>query len=136
MYELDLGILVALALSLHDIPCGISLSVTSYCATDSYCKPFLLCFYAAIAYPIGAFFGWIIVETNNDSETLTSILFGIVSGIMMYIVLVQIFPEAIKNINKTNKKWVKISSYAALFIGLLVMELCSIILAALDIHDH
>ena len=136
VYEFDLGILVALALALHDIPTGISLSVTTFVATQSYWKPFLYCGMAAIAYPIGAFVGWIIIEANSDSELLAAILFGCVSGIILYLTLVQMFPAAIKTMLKANHPKVTRYTFIALFVGLLVMEICAIILAAADVHTH
>ena len=81
IYEFQFGILVALALSLHDIPCGISMSTTIFCSTGSYVKPFVVCLIAAIAYPFGALIGYIIMEQNEDSELINGILFGIIKKI-------------------------------------------------------
>ena len=136
VYETELGILVALALSLHDIPVGMALSVTTFVATESYWKPFVLCGLAAIAYPIGAFVGWIIVEANSDSELLAAILFGIVSGILMYLILVQMYPTAIKALIKADNPQTTKWSYIALFIGFFLMEILEIVLTIADVHSH
>ena len=136
VYEFEFGILVALALSIHDIPCGISIGSTVYCATQSYVKPFIYCLIAALAYPLGALVGYIIIEQNEDSELLNGILFGIVSGIMIYIVLIEILPSSIQQIERLNDNKIRIYSYCALFVGLLVMEISVILLAATGFHSH
>eukprot|EP01084_Bolivina_argentea_P025213 46892_1 len=129
VYEFKFGILVALALSIHDIPVGISMGTTIYCATGSYIKPFIACLIAAIAYPIGAAIGVIIIEFNQDSELLNGICFGLVSGIMIYIVLIQVIPVANTQIDALNDKKIRFYSYISLFVGLLFMEISVILLA-------
>lgn len=100
VYEFEFGVLVALASALHVIPCGISISSTIYCATKSYVQPFALCLIAALAYPVGAVFGFIIVEQNEDSELVNALLFGMISGVMIYIVLVQVMYSVILVISR------------------------------------
>merc|ERR1712129_349730 len=97
MGDLEFGALVALALALHEMPAGICISVTSFCATGSRLQPFILCTIAALVYPFGAFIGWIIVESASDSfiDIFTGILFGITAGIVLYIGFVDLLPTAI-----------------------------------------
>ena len=136
VYEFEFGVLVALASALHVIPCGISISSTIFCATKSYVQPFVLCLIAALAYPIGAVFGFMIVEQNEDSELVNAILFGLISGVMIYIVLVQIIPSAITQMNKLKDHSITKRSFMAIFAGLLFMEISVILLALTDFHAH
>ena len=136
MYEFEFGIVVALALALHDIPSGISMGTTIYCATGSYLKPFLACLIAAVAYPFGALIGYIIIEQNEDSETLNGILFGVIAGIMIYVTLIEIIPSMMAMIERINDSKVTRYSYIAIFGGLLLMEISVILLALTDFHSH
>ena len=136
VYEFEFGIAVALALSLHDIPAGISIASTVYCSTKSYFKPFIICFAAALAYPLGALIGLAIVNSDVDSELINAISFGIVSGIMIYISLIEIMPEMNTRLQLLNNQKITQLSYIALFLGLLVMEITVILLALTDFHSH
>ena len=89
-----------------------------------------------MAYPLGAVVGWIIVEQDDDSETLNGILFGWVAGIMIYIVLIEILPSAITQINALGDPKIRSYAYFAMFAGLLFMEISVIIMAATDFHAH
>eukprot|EP01084_Bolivina_argentea_P112466 200579_1 len=92
VHDFEFGIVVAIALALHDIPSGICISVPAYISTGSIKKSFLLCFIAAIVYPIGAFIGWLIIETTSEEfmDIFIAILFGITAGIMLHISFVEL----------------------------------------------
>eukprot|EP01083_Nonionella_stella_P273618 928284_1 len=81
-HDLEFGVLVAFALALHDIPSGICISVPMYLSSGSKTKPFILCFIAAIVYPIGAFIGWFVIENSSEQflDIFIAILFGVTGG--------------------------------------------------------
>ena len=134
--EFEFGVLIALALSLHDIPSGISIGTTIYCATGSIVQPFILCLIAALAYPLGAAIGYIIMEQHGDSELLNGILFGLVSGLMIHIVFLELLPTAITAVNRCEDKKVRKWSFMAMFAGMILMEISMILLALTGGHGH
>lgn len=140
-YDLEFGVLVAFALAIHDIPSGICISVTSYCATGSMVRPFVLCGIAALTYPIGALIGWAVVETASDEfkDVFVGVLFGITGGIMLYVAFIELLPAAILNAKKNERaghKNVYTISLCLLFVGFLVMDISAILLAESGGHSH
>eukprot|EP01084_Bolivina_argentea_P015575 29182_1 len=148
-YDLEFGISVALALILHEIPSGICIGVPIYLSSGSKTKPFILCFIAAIAYPIGAFSGWIIIETATGEFTdiFIAIIIGITGGIMLYISFIELLPTAIiaanncslssdKNEKEICYKNVYTLSIVMLFCGFLVMTISNILLNVVGAHSH
>ena len=139
-YDFEFGVLVAFALAVHDIPSGICIAVTTFCATGSKLKPFIMCLIAALVYPFGALIGWAVVETTSDefSDIFIGVLFGITGGIMLYVAFVELLPTAIlaaQQHAKTNKNVYTIS-LCLLFAGFLVMDISSILLAESGGHSH
>eukprot|EP01084_Bolivina_argentea_P040556 74936_1 len=150
-HDLEFGLLVAFALALHDIPSGICISVPIYLSSGSKLKPFLLCFIAAIAYPIGGFIGWILIETTGDMflDFFIATLFGITGGIMLYISFVELLPTAMITANKYTltdigrdkhakpHRNVYTLSIVFLFSGFLVMAISNIFMNAVaGGHTH
>lgn len=140
-YDFEFGVLVAFALAIHDIPAGVCIAVTTYVATGSRRKPLLLCLIAALAYPLGALVGLLVIETAEQStvDAFVGALFGVTGGIMLYIAFVELLPSAImsaKDAAKKGHKKVYGYSLAAIFVGFLVMDVSSIILAVTGGHSH
>lgn len=91
----SLGIAIAIAIAIHNIPEGIAVSIPAYCATGSKRKAFGLSLVSGLAEPIGALVGYLILLPFL-SDTVFGVLFGIVSGIMVYISLDELLPTAEK----------------------------------------
>ncbi|MBU5453932.1 zinc transporter ZupT [Caproiciproducens sp. MSJ-32] len=93
-YEnLSLGISVALAISLHNIPEGISISLPIYYSTKSKYKAFKYCFLSGIAEPLGALAAFLFLKPYIN-ETILSLTFLLVAGIMLYISFMELIPTA------------------------------------------
>lgn len=140
-YDFEFGILVAFALAAHDIPSGVCIAVPTYIATGSYKRPLLLCLIAALAYPLGALVGWMVLEVAEGSavDAFIGVLFGVTAGIMLYIAFVELLPAAILSAAGAAKRGhKKVYGYAigAIFVGFLVMEVSSILLAEAGGHSH
>jgi len=147
-YDFEFGLLVAFALVIHDVPSGICIAVPTYCATGSMVKPFLLCLAAAAAYPIGGLIGWLVVEVASDAfvDSFIGALFGVTGGIMLYIAFVELLPTAIMAAkrytsstskgNEDQNKRIYAVSIAGIFIGFLVMDISTILLAEAGGHSH
>eukprot|EP00483_Globobulimina_turgida_P002689 UN02694 len=140
-HDLEFGILVAFALALHDIPAGICIAVPTYLSTGSKTKPFILCFFAAITYPIGALVGWLIIENSTEEvvDIFVATLFAIIGGVMLYVSFVELLPTSIIAANRLtsadgkNRMSVSIT---LLFVGFLVMAISNISLKSVGGHSH
>jgi ZIP family zinc transporter len=88
-----LGISIAVAIAIHNIPEGIAVSVPIYYATKSRKKAFWLSFSSGLAEPIGALIGYFLLR-NILNEGAFGIIFAGVAGIMVYISLDELLPTA------------------------------------------
>jgi ZIP family zinc transporter len=83
------------AIAIHNIPEGISVSVPIYYATGSKKKAFFYSFLSGVAEPVGALIGYFIL-LNFFSDVVFGILFAGVAGIMVFISLDELLPSAQK----------------------------------------
>ncbi len=96
----SLGLAIAIAIALHNIPEGISVSVPIFFATGSRKKAFLYSVLSGLAEPIGAVIAFTalryLVGGNNGHvpPEILGVLFGGVSGIMVYISLDELLPTS------------------------------------------
>ena len=93
MRDPSLGISIAVAIAIHNIPEGIAVSIPVYYATGSRRKAFLYSFLSGMSEPAGAVIGYLIL-----SRFMTDIMFGIIfaaiGGIMVFISFDQLLPTA------------------------------------------
>eukprot|EP00960_Hanusia_phi_P004268 125021-Hanusia_phi.AAC.1 len=88
------GICVAIAVALHNIPEGLIIAVPIYFATGSRLKAFMWTFISGVAEPFGALLAFLALRGSDMSPMAYAILFGLVSGIMTYIALAELLPNA------------------------------------------
>lgn len=88
-----LGVPIAIAIAIHNIPEGIAISVPIYYATGSRKKAFRLSFLSGLAEPAGAVIAYLLLMPFL-SETLFGIIFASVAGIMVFISLDELIPQA------------------------------------------
>ena len=88
-----LGISIAIAIAIHNIPEGLAVSAPIFYATKSRKKAFLLSFLSGFAEPIGAIIGYFVLR-SIFTETTFGIIFAAVAGIMVYISLDELLPTA------------------------------------------
>ena len=91
-----IGITLAIAIAIHNIPEGICVSMPIYHATGSRLQGFLYAFLSGISEPIGALIGWAILEASDNTPLMFAIMFGVVSGMMIYISIKELLPTAHK----------------------------------------
>lgn len=90
-----MGIPIAVAIALHNIPEGIAVSIPVYYATGSRRRAFLYSFLSGLAEPAGALVGYfLLLPILND--VVFGALFAMVAGIMVFIALDQLLPTAEK----------------------------------------
>ena len=114
-----LGLSIALAISLHNIPEGISIAVPIYYSTNKKTKAIIYTFISAISEILGAALSYIFLK-KYISNFLIGMLLSLVCGIMSYISIFELVPEALKYNNKK-------LFYVSFFIGSLFMIISLII---------
>ena len=90
-----LGVSVAVAVALHNIPEGIAIAVPIFYATGSKWKAFSFSFLSGLAEPVGAILGYLLLRPFL-SESLVGATLAFVAGIMVFISLDQLIPNAKK----------------------------------------
>lgn len=93
MKDPHLGIAIAVAISIHNIPEGIASSIPIYYSTGSRKKAFWTSFFSGITEPIGAIIGFLILRPFFN-DTIFGILFGFIAGIMVFISIEELLPMA------------------------------------------
>lgn len=89
--DIELGIILAVAIALHNIPEGIAVSVPVYTCTNDRRKAFFWSFLSGISEFLGALLiGLILYPFINDF--LLGAMLAIVAGIMIYISLDELLP--------------------------------------------
>ena len=94
--DLTLGISLTIAITLHNIPEGISISLPIYYSTKSKFKALLYTFISGISEPIGGLIIYLLLGKYINDFILNFILL-FVAGMMSYLGIVKLLPEALKN---------------------------------------
>lgn len=90
-----IGLSLAVAIAVHNIPEGISIAIPVFYATGSKKTALLACFISAIAEPIGALLGYLILSPFLG-PTVYGLIFGIIAGAMVFLSLDELLPIAKK----------------------------------------
>ncbi|NCU37571.1 zinc transporter ZupT [Candidatus Saccharibacteria bacterium] len=93
MYDTSLGITLAVAIALHNIPEGISIAAPIYRATRNKAKAIGYTALSALAEPLGAVFGYVLLRAALPAEMMGSI-FAAVAGMMIYVSVSELIPAA------------------------------------------
>ena len=88
-----LGIAIAAAIAIHNIPEGIAVSVPVYYATGDRRKAFRLSLLSGLAEPVGALMAWLVLMPFMSATLMGCILAG-VAGIMVFISIDELLPAA------------------------------------------
>lgn len=91
--SLSLGIPIAIAVAIHNIPEGIAVSMPIYCATGNRRKAMFYSFLSGLAEPLGAVVFFLILMPFFNDFILGMVL-AAVAGIMVFISLDQLLPAA------------------------------------------
>ena len=88
-----MGITIALAIALHNIPEGISVATPIYYSTGNKWKAFRYSLFSGLAEPLGALIVFMILGDSASDEIL-SCSFALIAGIMVYISLDCLLPSS------------------------------------------
>merc|ERR1712008_48872 len=96
--DASVGVTLAIAIAIHNIPEGLCVALPIYYATGSKLKGFVWALLSGLSEPIGAFIGWLIIKGTGDdmNQAVYGVLFGVVAGMMVMIVLLELLPTASK----------------------------------------
>ncbi|KAI9299310.1 Zinc/iron permease [Cunninghamella echinulata] len=115
----ELGVSIGLAICIHNLIEGAMIALPIYYATKSRTMAFL---YAAIlggaSQPIGALIGLFLIDSIYEDDYLFGILFAIVSGMMLYIAIQSMLPQAMK----ADQRYVT----SFFFVGIFIVGLVSL----------
>jgi ZIP family zinc transporter len=89
--QIELGVVLTIAIALHNIPEGIAVAVPIYACTLNKKKAFKWSFISGMSEPLGAVITWLILFPFINDFILHAML-GAVGGIMVYISLDELLP--------------------------------------------
>ena len=95
-----LGIAIAVAIAMHNIPKGVSVSVPIYYATGNRRKAFAYSVLSGLAEPVGAGVGYLLLrhffarDAGVIPPEVMGVLFGGIAGVMVYISLDELLPTS------------------------------------------
>ena len=89
----SVGVVLAVAIAIHNIPEGLCVALPVYYATGSRRKAFLWGVLSGMTEVVAAFFGWAVLS-NTYSKSLFASLFGMVAGMMVTISIRELLPTA------------------------------------------
>ncbi len=90
-----IGVAIAIAVALHNIPEGISVAVPVYYATGSRRRAFWFSFFSGLAEPVGAVAAYLLLMPFL-SEVIMGTVFAAIAGVMVFIALDTLIPNAKK----------------------------------------
>jgi ZIP family zinc transporter len=115
MHDVSVAIPIIIAIAIHNIPEGIAVSVPIYHATGSRRKAFWMSLLSGLTEPLGAVIAYLFLMPFW-SPALNGVIMAAVAGIMVYISLDELLPTA----EKYGKHHVSISGLIA---GMIFMAL-------------
>ena len=89
------GVAMAIGVAMHNLPEGLCVSMPIYYATGSRWKAFFWGSFSGFSEPLGALVGYLVLKTSFSGNTY-GILFGFVSGMMIFISIDELLPMAFK----------------------------------------
>jgi len=90
---LDVALPIVFAIAIHNIPEGIAVSMPIYHATGNKHKAFWMALLSGLAEPLGALFGLLFIMPFW-TPAVSSLLLSAISGIMVYISIDELLPSA------------------------------------------
>eukprot|EP01061_Rhynchopus_euleeides_P031489 TRINITY_DN5215_c0_g1_i7.p1 TRINITY_DN5215_c0_g1~~TRINITY_DN5215_c0_g1_i7.p1 ORF type:complete len:374 (+),score=160.88 TRINITY_DN5215_c0_g1_i7:46-1167(+) len=99
--EPSLGLGLGIAIAIHNIPEGICVAMPVYYATGSKWKAFGWAFLSGLSEPVGGILGWLALR-SIFTDLVFGIVFGMVGGMMVWIVLSELLPTAYNHDEKKN----------------------------------
>ena len=93
--NIKLGISITIAIAMHNIPEGISIAMPVYYATKNKKKAIALTFISGMSEPLGAILAYLFLKPIVN-DTIMGGIFAIIAGIIAYISIVELLPNALQ----------------------------------------
>lgn len=90
-----LGVTMCIAVAFHNIPEGIALAVSVHRVTKSVGQSFLWTFVSGLTEPLGAVCAMLVLQSYMSTPGLLDTLLTAVAGVMCYVALAELLPEAV-----------------------------------------
>lgn len=87
------GTSLAIAIAVHNIPEGVSIAVPVYFATKSKKLTLMACGLSAMAEPVGALLGYLVLAPFLSPFVFASV-FGVIAGAMVFLAMDELLPTA------------------------------------------
>ncbi|MFN3869568.1 MAG: ZIP family metal transporter, partial [Hyphomicrobiaceae bacterium] len=87
------GMPLAFAIAIHNIPEGVSIAIPVYYATGSRAKAVMATAISALAEPVGALLGYLILAPFLTQAVFGGV-FGVIAGVMVFLAIDELMPEA------------------------------------------
>lgn len=87
------GASLAIAIAVHNIPEGVSIAIPVYYATGDRKLTLLACLGSAMAEPLGAILGYVVLAPYLTPD-IFGIVFGLIAGVMVFLSLDELLPSA------------------------------------------
>jgi len=91
-----LGAAVCIAVAFHNIPEGIAIAVSTYDATGSRARAVLVSLASGLSEPLGALCAVALLQQGGATPALLDGLLTAVAGVMCYVALAELLPEAVE----------------------------------------
>ena len=91
--NLKIGISLSIAIALHNIPEGISISMPIYASAKSKGRAIGYTFISALSEPFGALLAFLFLK-DVMTNTLMGMLLATIAGIMLHISFYELLPES------------------------------------------
>ena len=108
--DTKIGISLAIAITLHNIPEGVAVSIPIFYATGNKYKGLLIASISGFSEVLGALFGYVFLLAFI-SPSAFGFLFGSVSGMMISVVIKDLIPTA----REYSEKYVNLSIFLGMF---------------------
>lgn len=84
---------LAVAIAIHNIPEGVTIALPIFYATSSKTQAFIWTLVSALAEPVGAFIGFVVLG-GDPNAMVYGIVFGLIAGAMVFLSLDELLPTA------------------------------------------
>ncbi len=115
------GVPLAAAIALHNIPEGVSIAIPVYYATGSKGKAVLATFISALAEPLGAIIGYVILAPFL-SAAVYGVTFAMIAGVMVFLALDELLPTAKRYATGHETTYGMVSGMAMLALSLVLLR--------------
>ena len=127
--EPSTGVALAIGVVLHNIPEGVAVAMPIYHATRSPWRAMFWCSLSGLAEPIGGLLGFAALRESFTPQ-VNGVVYAIVSGMMCFVVIYELLPAALRLLTR------ELATFC-IFCGMVVMGLSFVVLAASGAsHDH